>query len=583
MKAIRRLLPAVMLMLMCLMSCATDDDIVTGREVGLTVGVAHPSVNADSRIGYDEQGGDLICTWQSGDRLIVYDAAGNGVGELSVAASDAGKSFARFTGKLHGVAEGMNRLVFQYVPADAPADNSLSYDYSRQDGSKESMSRRDILVSSADVKVTGDEGYVDDIALERRSAFARFNLVYPTGVDVTAAEVVISGQGVKNGCELSVSDLSTMNSTDGPITVTAPTGDFFVSLIPSEAFAPEFTATVGDKTYRGSLSAVAVRASDYLREQQEQGITVEMAEVAEEPSTFVTIDGTVWAPYTCRSWIDCAKDDAAVRPFTYIPGVPFDQQGLSLSHVPADFYRAENNAVAYHYQWGRDFGFVASSSAYDQETVALPNSGNLPSGAATQYGFSSSTLPVSTPQWYTFAYKANTNSWCTSALTSWDGNNLPKGWRLPTKAEFEKLRPINSEIYFNYDNSSGYTIGSEKIIPFQVRPLDDGTSLIWSVGIESGIRHLDIRQVKGSYSAAVEITGEILSQCKKPLKFFAEGFRKNKGVEESETTCCFWTSDSETSGKAYRFKVKISGDPYVEINLSEDYQRTAASLLLVKE
>lgn len=107
------------------------------------------------------------------------------------------------------------------------------------------------------------------------------------------------------------------------------------------------------------------------------------------------------------------------------------------------------------YQWGRKYG-----QGYNSDDASYPSGSNL---LNTQV---SSELGNSQTNEYKYYYGEGQSNWCNdnSDATEWasENNPCPDGWRLPTKAELEKLKQ-NYSGWTTYNGQSGRWFSGKKI------------------------------------------------------------------------------------------------------------------------
>lgn len=264
-----------------LAGCSADQDFpaVEGK-VRMSVKVGRQQIaDALTRITIDEQEGDLVCNWAAGDRLLVVNAAGKNVGYMELAQGEENKNFAQFDGYLV-LPEGEQTLNFFYlgktdVKNYPETAGKYVLDMTSQAGKIANLGDYDMLSSQVKVNVADGWAYSDDLSLQRRIAFAHFQLQMPDGVTLADENVTITGQGVYSK---GTYDLTTMATTmtRGTMTVPANGGDFYIDLLPGSDVTPIFAVTVGGVEYEGTLTPKDIRASMFLRKGHQQGVPVQM-------------------------------------------------------------------------------------------------------------------------------------------------------------------------------------------------------------------------------------------------------------------------------------------------------------------
>ena len=264
-----------------LAGCSADQDFpaVEGK-VRMSVKVGRQQIaDALTRITIDEQEGNLVCNWAAGDRLLVVNAAGKNVGYMELAQGEENKNFAQFDGYLV-LPEGEQTLNFFYlgktdVKNYPETAGKYVLDMTSQAGKIANLGDYDMLSSQVKVNVADGWAYSDDLSLQRRIAFAHFQLQMPDGVTLTDENVTITGQGVYSK---GTYDLTTMATTmtRGTMTVPANGGDFYIDLLPGSDVTPIFAVTVGGVEYEGTLTPKDIQASMFLRKGHQQGVPVQM-------------------------------------------------------------------------------------------------------------------------------------------------------------------------------------------------------------------------------------------------------------------------------------------------------------------
>lgn len=572
------------------------DTLQSGQTVRMVVHAERDAVNL-SRTALEESDGNIVCTWTEGDKLLVTNANGGRVGVLALT-EGAGQNVAQFEGNLLGVTEGENQLNFFYLGTETDPNNvtgSFTADFSEQNGVD--MTKYDVLSSSLNLNVIDGMVYAEDLGLERNFSFGHFELVFPQGVAMNGEEVTISGDNFYNKVAIDLKNAVGTPSA-GPVKVTNGTGDFYIMLVPGEGVAPTFSVTIDEKEYVGSLGARDIAASKFLRKSQEMGVQVQMEEVKQ-----VELDGSIlgmmWAPCNNRSWIDCTlyQDDAFL--FTYIPTIPFAEQGISMTYNNSTVFSDTDNPYAFHYQWDRDFGFIASNAAYDQAYTKVPNSSNIPISWGNQYQYYSystrqiASHDISYNYYDTYIYPSSSSQkdWCAMRRTEWvnrlqnyELSAAPKGFKIPSYDEWKQLLPKGgTDETYDY-STTGYGVDGGTAYPFYVKNMGDGTSVIWSMWQSTAKKYLDVRRVVGTYQLE-DINEKVLSECELPLQLPADGYRTNGGTLSWQVEGWYWASNSAnaTDGTAYCFTFKIDVDnKTIRLRVGSQPRKYAFSLRVVK-
>lgn len=574
----KRLMSAIMALAMpiaLLTSCQSDesvtDDRAGGRKVAMSVDVSYPGCT-DTRTNLEENEGDMIGSWAEGDRLLISDTDGKNLGTLDLV-SGAGTKQATFQGNLTtDVADGTYTFTFTYIGSGnnptQVSDTKYPLDIATQEGKADGLNRYDVFSGQAEYKVINDASYAEELlTFTKRLALAHFELIFPDGVSMTNGDVVISGTNLKSSAAIDLTNGKLTDITDGNITVTGTNGDFYITMIPADNVTPTFSVSIDGVDYEGTLAERSWNAGEFVRQGDKVGVPVEMKKVSVKPTIDGSVLGHMWAPANNRSWIDATPSNDDAYLITYIPTVSFTEQDIQLAYSQETMFSDTDNPYAYHYQWGRDFGFIASNYAYDESNVYLPNASNIPSSWRLQYydqQMSRSSLANANNFFEVFYTPTGTNDWCSTTRTIWapslDANGgvaFPAGYHIPTLTEWNTLLPEGENKVYTY-SSTGYSIDGGTAYPFYVKNESDGSTVIWSMWQTSTKKYLDVRRVAGTYSLN-EVNAEVLA-CDYPLQLPADGYRSGTGLQQWQERGLYWASDSQSStkGTAYCFSFTIN-------------------------
>ncbi len=296
---------------MILTGCSQDDLRTAGqsRKVSMTVTASKGGGTRTELV--ENADGNLDCHWKSTDKLIVATLSGEKLGELPLVPDADNASVATFKGDIEYA--GQERLNFIY-PANSTseADGSSTVSVAKQTGTLAGLTDQDVLTATAEVSAF-DEGAKADLGvMDRKIAFGRFRLSYPSGVDAAeAATITVSGPGVKTSATLSWSGDMDFAPSDGEgavsISVADASAEFFMAVIPGQGIEPTFSVTLSDGTsYTGSLSPRDWEKGEYVLKGNADGsfstLAVEMTKVGGEVveglpqgvGPVVTINGKKW-------------------------------------------------------------------------------------------------------------------------------------------------------------------------------------------------------------------------------------------------------------------------------------------------
>lgn len=258
---------------------------------------------AESRTSLKEDGnGNLAFTWSAGDQLLVTDGNGLKKGVLKLT-SGAGEDNGTFEGDLRGLDNGTVKLNYYYLGlkhSQDKAENGKGYqsikgeepytaDYTKQEGSLESLSDYDMLSQSKSTVISGDYSYSEFIDLKRRVSFARFLMILPNGAEAPY-KVTLSGTELGNKATINLTDgdapLEKMKYDKGNVVLeNLASNDFYITYVPTQG-KYDITFTVEDKNNKSYTGTYTIKSditqSQYLRRKNEdgtyQGVPVDFTE-----------------------------------------------------------------------------------------------------------------------------------------------------------------------------------------------------------------------------------------------------------------------------------------------------------------
>ncbi len=501
-----------------LAGCSADQDFpaVEGK-VRMSVKVGRQQIaDALTRITIDEQEGDLVCNWAAGDRLLVVNAAGKNVGYMELAQGEENKNFSQFDGYLV-LPEGEQTLNFFYlgktdVKNYPETAGKYVLDMTSQAGKIANLGDYDMLSSQVKVNVADGWAYSDDLSLQRRIAFAHFQLQMPDGVTLADENVTITGQGVYSK---GTYDLTTMATTmtRGTMTVPANGGDFYIDLLPGSDVTPIFAVTVGGVEYEGTLTPKDIQASMFLRKGHQQGVPVQMFRKGGN------VDHSLnplakWAESNLV--FDKSSRTSRETGVATTPGSLYQwgrNTGFADYKAAMGEYRDNNGTYAYG-TYNRSYvaseGFWGSPANGDDIVSSKYTSLDV-----LQYFWdrffigdcsiaSSGTGITGDGDYWRPAFGDGSGDWnARAAKLNFPDVLAPEGYRLPTRADFRKIFPkdgINSS-----DNLSS-VLTSEKYKWGELRDLDGGHkyAIRWLLTTINGIRnmHIECLMVRDNFTTA---------------------------------------------------------------------------------
>lgn len=275
-------------------SCSTEEfsesDNIGNREIPFSVKISKDDFPDETRTSLSENSkADLDCVWSANDQVVVSTPDGTKVGILTIMDGYAGKQTAEFNGSLTGLKDGVHKLNFTYLGTDynnkIPTTKSVTLDYSSQEGTLASLSKKDLLFSkNIDVNVDANGGYAEDMNLSRKLAFVHFELQFPGSVKRTNETVTItSSEDMYFKWDFDYTGVPYLESfaSNKGFSITGNSGnDIYMTIIPTDplTFPMTFSVTIGGKTYTGNLAARTKdwKAGEYVRQGYNKGVPVEM-------------------------------------------------------------------------------------------------------------------------------------------------------------------------------------------------------------------------------------------------------------------------------------------------------------------
>ena len=613
-----------MMSVMGLWSCSNDEMLpggsdLQGHPVTLTLTVNRGDAQTRTELSENTQTGGLNDVWVSGDVLHVYDKTGEEVGTLDLI-DGPNTSVGVFKGTVNAT-QGEQELAIWYY-GDVESNPNLSFTkYSGRNGLKvdlhtqnfadvKSLSALDILSKKVTLNVNGENStVVKDEVMEAHLAMAKFSLAgLPEGTKGTLniynvdgyGSNSISGEEYYNTLNTTTLDFARVgqaqtSSDKNPIVVenVVADQDVYVAFVPrSYKLGFIFTASNGDVYRYAFENSTDLEAGKYYT----AGIVDGKIQGAEIDYTDKTLFGVKWAPENNHSYLDASTSNDDVYAITYIPTVSYDFQNLNFEYAnDINSYLEGDLTYTYHYQWDRDFGFVATLDDYWNYMVYLPNWENLPKSFGTKsYKFANSqtTLNNGRKNLEVYYYPNSLPDWCsTSNRTEWgdrtQNNNAgawPTNFALPTKEDLTTLLPKDKDNKFD----AKFTISSEddswELKPFYAKQCNDGTTVVWSIYVDSEMNYLDIRKLSGKYELSKEVLEDVISNPIVYAQFSASGVRTNGGVEGYYKQGWYWAKNCVKDTPAgyaptFYFILNDSDNPTnIEMNIGNLPRKCALSL-----
>ena len=346
--------------------CQQDNlDIDNARHsVSMTVTVAS---GGQTRSTLEENtAGDLDCRWQDGDKLIVATLSGEKLGELALVPDATDASLASFKGDIDYAGE--EKLNFIYPGRNTGGTGGGStVSVAAQDGSLASLTDQDVLTATAEVSGFEGGAKADLGVMNRKLAFGRFRLSFPSDVDASeAAEITVGGTGVMTSATLSWGGDMAFETTAGEgivkVSVADVSADFYLAVIPQEGIEPTFSVTLSDGgSWTGTLAARDWKAGEYVRKADSDGsfsaITVEMTKTGGETGELpqgvgpvITLNGKKWQFVDGNLWYNVDTEQYGI----YESQAYYDYKfGKGVASRPATYGSAY---LGYdkidHFSWG---------------------------------------------------------------------------------------------------------------------------------------------------------------------------------------------------------------------------------------
>ncbi|MBD5262547.1 MAG: hypothetical protein HDS39_00535 [Bacteroides sp.] len=276
---LRHFFPCLLLagMAVTMVSCSEEATLPQGQGRNVTMTVNISRVGDNTRAVLTEKDGDLNCTWEENDLILVADGNGNKLGVLSIK-NGVGESTATFSGDINTDAEGETDIKFLYLGPKTKTEleelpDPVVIDYSAQDGTLGWLSANDFFYGGRKVEIVNSYVNVDGVSLSRQISFGKFDLQLPEGVTYGGEAITVSGSGIYTQASVSHTGNCTFSNTEGEdakITVTPAAdsnGTFYLAVLPNagEEIAPTFSVTIDGTEYSCTLGARTWQASEFVR------------------------------------------------------------------------------------------------------------------------------------------------------------------------------------------------------------------------------------------------------------------------------------------------------------------------------
>lgn len=595
---------------MTLTACQNEADLETtasGNYISVPVStVITVPDDAETRTTLNELAGDLQWEWEKGDVVLAIDRMTGARGYLTAGEPTQNGKTAPFSGSVNFEAGATSaKLSIFYVGKGVDPtsiESEIKIDLENQDGKIESLVKRDVLwtglteSTAVDVVINTTHTVINNFELKHMTSAGHFQLKIKDGepINNTAVTITKASEGTlispfsckiiqQSTGEVSLSEDGT---EDGSITTTTDaTGEFYITMMPNSKMSMKFVTTYNGKTYTGYLGGredfnFNLSPGQYLRSNSNNygPLVIEMEADEPEATGDDKILGVKWAKVNTRSWIDCNWYDDEVYFFSYIPGVDLGKQGIELQYTSiVNLENGTANPYVYHYQWGRNFGFMASNGSLSG--VKVPNSSNLPLSWSDSYAYYRLTSGTKNEQYSyqnpdVYIYNNNGKDWCQTTLSNWpsyeftnnDGTSellsaYPAGFRLPTKSDFETLLPTG-ESGKTFTASKSFTVDNETIKPVYAKTTSEGTTVVWAI-LNSTTNYMALYELNGSYTLN-QLTASMFGDNGKVIDYVdfpAHGTRSGTSqntLQYYQQYGWYWASTSAATGYADMMRFDIS-------------------------
>ena len=262
-------------------SCSEEASLTPGQGRNVTMTVNISRMGDATRSILTEEAGDLKCTWEASDLVLVVDNAGNKIGVLHLT-SGAGEVNATFKGEINTAVEGETKLGFLYLGNKSEEEidalpNTVVLSYAQQDGSLDWLSSHDFFIGTQEVNITNSYESVENVTLDRQLAFGKFEMQLPEGVNYGGQDITVSGTGIYTQASVTMGGVTTFanaEGNDGVITIKpveeshgSYSSSFYLTVLPNgdEQIEPTFSVTIEGTEYSCTLDPRTWTASEFVR------------------------------------------------------------------------------------------------------------------------------------------------------------------------------------------------------------------------------------------------------------------------------------------------------------------------------
>lgn len=438
-----------------------------------------------TRTEFEEKDGNLISTWNAGDKLYVVD--GSGVIGTVTLVSGAGTPDGVFEGDNLPITAETNALSLWYINDDIKnGTKSYTYRNASQNGTFDSMADMDVMsvivpnTKNGSLTVNAENKTAEMTAnLERRVAEAHFTLSFSDGNVLKTGDVItISAAGTDkrlftqnkfNLVQLSTT-VSNPNSESITVTKTEDGNDLYLTMIHGTVSLKFTVTTSSGKTYNGELGEHPWEAGQYVRKSNGDGTYsgVEVKMVAEDIIDHSKNPLLKWAEGNLVYDKSTGKSSISTDPYA---GGSLYQWGKNLGfedYVDAmGAYNSSNGAYSYgtynaSYFSGEGFE-TDGSDGYSRHSQRYTTASQVAGAGKKMFMIGdlskdSSADAINGGDYYVWSTDGASYSW-SKDLSNWEKRSeicgysesvAPENYRLPTKADFMEIFPkavINTSTY----------------------------------------------------------------------------------------------------------------------------------------
>lgn len=257
-----------------LSSCQNEDiaNTVTEESESLEV-VATGSFNIDTRTSFPVTENSVTFNWSADDKIVVLSENGDrNLGVLTLKQGDEGKSTGDFTGSLRTRTSDTKVNIFYLGQNKTEGLNTISYDdnfnIADQLTAHKNLTDYGIMHATANLQRDASGKAVFQFKVSSLMTYAHYLFHLPAGVNATNEVIRVDGANVNNQFTLNFADASMTDVKAGSIAITpewnGEEGSAYMVFVPANGIAPEFSLTIGEKTYKATLPTTEYEPNDFI-------------------------------------------------------------------------------------------------------------------------------------------------------------------------------------------------------------------------------------------------------------------------------------------------------------------------------